>query len=98
MGFIDNLGQSLGLLVGTIKVTIGGVFGIYLILIYLRWKEYQMFRYTLKGLRKDIRFVAREQGIKFPDVISEEKDTLRHRIGKWWIYKKRSKKKDAKDE
>ena len=53
-----------GAFVKTISVLVGGVFGIYLLLLYLRWREYWMMRRVLMDIRKDMHKIAMQQGIK----------------------------------
>ncbi len=52
-----------GEFVTTIKVFVGGVFGIYLLLLYFRWREYIFTRGILTSIRKDIHMLAERQGI-----------------------------------
>lgn len=58
----------IGTFVNTIKVLIGGVFGIYLIILYIRFREYVVMRKTLTEIRQDIRTLAEKQGIKMEPI------------------------------
>ncbi|MFH1064128.1 MAG: hypothetical protein V1729_03545 [Candidatus Woesearchaeota archaeon] len=57
-----------GTFINTVKVFVGGVFGIYLILLYLRWKEYLYVRSTLSSMRKEIRAIAEHEGVKLDPI------------------------------
>ena len=50
----------------TISVLFGGVFGIYLVLLFLRYKEYKRMTGLLEGIRADLRKIGKKQGVKFP--------------------------------
>lgn len=58
----------IGTVVNTVKVLIGGAFGVYLIIIYLRWKEYVLMKRMLGEIRSDIRELASKQGVKMEPV------------------------------
>jgi len=58
----------IGTFVNTIKVLVGGVFGIYLIILYLRFREYVVMRKMLTEIRKDIRALAEKQGIEMEPI------------------------------
>jgi hypothetical protein len=53
----------IGTLVNAIKVLVGGVFGIYLIMLYLRWREYVIVRGLLTEIKQDLHTIAAHQGI-----------------------------------
>ena len=62
--FVSNI----QVLVSTIQYLVGGLFGLYLILIYLRWKEARDMKMVLKEIRdevkkmsEDLRFVYGEK-------------------------------------
>lgn len=55
-------------LVKAVSALIGGVVGIYLIILYLRWKEYLMMKRMLLAIRKDLRVFADEQGVSLPAI------------------------------
>jgi hypothetical protein len=50
--------------VNSLKVLVGGVFGIYLIILYLRWKEYAVMKRLISDMQRDIHTIAEHQGIK----------------------------------
>ena len=53
---------------------VGGVFGLYLILLYLRWREYRALTAILREIRSDLRRIGRKSGVKFP---AEKKRVLK---------------------
>ncbi len=63
---IFPLWGSIGTLVNTIKVLIGGAFGLYLIILYFRVREYIVVRRLLLNVQQDIRVLADKQGIELP--------------------------------
>jgi hypothetical protein len=67
----------IGSFVNTIKVLVGGVFGIYLIILYLRWREYRTVYRLLREIRKDIHDLAERQGV----VLAPIKKTKMQEIG-----------------
>ncbi|MBW2972555.1 hypothetical protein KY359_05965 [Candidatus Woesearchaeota archaeon] len=58
----------IGTFVNTIKVLVGGVFGIYLIILYLRFREYTVMRKMLTEIRQDLRVIAEKQGIEMEPI------------------------------
>ena len=42
-------------IMNVLKVLVGGIFGIYVILVFLRWIEYKRMTKILKDIRKEIR-------------------------------------------
>jgi hypothetical protein len=60
---IFPLWGPIGTFVNAVKVLVGGVFGIYLIILYFRWREYTVMRKMLTAIRRDIRFLAEKQGV-----------------------------------
>ena len=56
----------IGTFVNTIKVFVGGVFGVYLIILYIRWKEYRLLRKMYRELKSDIRAIAEKQRVELP--------------------------------
>ncbi len=78
----------IGSFVNTIKVLIGGVFGIYLIILYLRFREYVVMRRMLTDIRNDIRELARNQGVEMAPIKEKNIKRLRHRIKDWFRKKK----------
>ena len=51
-------------LVNTIKALVGGIFGLYLILIFLRWNESRKLVKIMKDIRYDVRKIADKLGVK----------------------------------
>ena len=47
--------EKVGVVTSVVKLMMGGVFGIYLILLFLRWKEYRELSGILREIRDDIR-------------------------------------------
>lgn len=47
--------QGLGRILGTVSIAIGGIFGLYLVLIFLRWKEARDLKRILYDIRSDIK-------------------------------------------
>ncbi len=54
-------------LMKTVSVLVGGVFGLYLISLYIRWKEYLLVSRLLKEIRRDIKAIAAKQGVKLEE-------------------------------
>lgn len=69
---------QVGTLVNTIKVLIGGVFGLYLIILYLRLREYLVVKRLLSEIHRDIRIIAEHDRIRLPP----EKENRMHAITK----------------
>ncbi|NQU78193.1 hypothetical protein HQ545_00320 [Candidatus Woesearchaeota archaeon] len=51
-------------IISTLKVLVGGVFGLYLIILVLKWREYVVMKHTLGSMQKDIRKIAEAQGVE----------------------------------
>jgi hypothetical protein len=45
-------------------VLVGGVFGIYLIILYLKWREYIILKKLMSDIQKDIHTIAEHQGVE----------------------------------
>ena len=58
-------------LVNTIQALVGGIFGLYVILILLRWYESKKLVTIMKDIRHDIREISKQQGM-----ILQERGTL----------------------
>jgi hypothetical protein len=58
----------IGTFVNTLKVFVGGVFGIYLIILYIRWREYALLRKMYRELKRDIRAIAKKQKVELEPV------------------------------
>lgn len=52
---LDPLVNTIKFLMNILSVFVGGIFGIYLILIILRWKEARDVRRLLKEMRDDLK-------------------------------------------
>ena len=50
-------------LLNILKVTIGGVFGLYVILIYLRWRESRVMNKYLESIVIDLKAITKKMGI-----------------------------------
>lgn len=61
------IANQINVLVNTFKLLVGGVFGIYLILLYLRWREYLFTRKKLTEIHNIILLIAEKQHITLPD-------------------------------
>ena len=83
----------LGSLVNTIRVLVGGVFGIYLIILYLKWREYVVLKKMLTDIRKDLRVIAAHQKIEMTPIREQKLVTLGKHIKKVWGDKKKEHKK-----
>ena len=51
----SSIVQGLGKILGTVSIAIGGIFGLYLVLIFLRWKESRDVRRLLSEIREDLK-------------------------------------------
>ena len=60
------IANQIDLFLNTFKVLVGGVFGIYLIILYIRWREFKMFRFRLRELDNNIRLIAAKQKVELP--------------------------------
>ncbi len=63
----DNLGPISGFM-KTLSALVGGVFGVYLILLYLRWREYHVLKSVLIGVRRDLRVIAASKGVELEPI------------------------------
>ncbi|MBN2367764.1 hypothetical protein JXC34_02000 [Candidatus Woesearchaeota archaeon] len=52
--------DSLHALIQSLQWLVGGMFGLYLILVFLRWRESRMVSSILKEIRDDIRELSRD--------------------------------------
>ena len=57
---------TVGTFVNTLKVLLGGVFGVYLIILYLRWREYKFVKQKLEEIHNDVRAIAAKSKVKLP--------------------------------
>ncbi|MFC1723210.1 hypothetical protein ACFL0V_03650 [Nanoarchaeota archaeon] len=65
-------------LVKAVSALVGGVFGIYLIMLYLRFREFYVMKTMLKAIREDIRLLAKKQGTPLPPLKKRKK------FKSWW--------------
>jgi uncharacterized membrane protein YgaE (UPF0421/DUF939 family) len=68
--------EPIGTIVNTVKVFVGGMFGIYIISVYLRWREYYMMKRILTEIKQNLREIADKQGV----TLSESKKTFVHKL------------------
>jgi hypothetical protein len=47
----------------TVRLLVGGVFGIYVIMLYFRWREYVVMKKILKDIREHVHALTEKQGI-----------------------------------
>jgi hypothetical protein len=59
--------NQINVLVNTLKLLVGGVFGIYVILLYLRWREYLFTRKKLNEIQHTLSLIAKKQHITLPE-------------------------------
>jgi hypothetical protein len=60
------IANQVDIFLNTFKVLVGGVFGLYLIILYIRWREFKMFKHKLKELDSNIRLIAAKQKVELP--------------------------------
>jgi hypothetical protein len=72
----------IGTFINAVKVFIGGVFGIYLIILYFRVREYLLVKKVLMGIQRDIRTLAEKQGVEMGPLrkIPTIREFVKHRI------------------
>ena len=46
-------------LMATISILVGGVFGIYVVLLILRWREYKMMRKIMTEIKNDLKSIRK---------------------------------------
>ncbi|MBW2964204.1 hypothetical protein KY363_01980 [Candidatus Woesearchaeota archaeon] len=75
----------IGTVVNTVKVLIGGVFGLYLIILYFRVREYLLLRKMFSVLQKELRMIGDKIGVDLgprtglPTIIAYIKEKLRQK-------------------
>jgi len=74
-------------LVNTIKALVGGLFGLYVILVILRWYESKRLVSIMKDIRHDLREMSKQQGMML-----KERETIIRKLKKKEIKKKIGKK------
>ena len=52
----------------TVSAFVGGVFGIYLIILYLKYKEYIVMKRMMLDIRRDLRKIAQAQDVSLPPI------------------------------
>lgn len=55
--FIEPLVTSTQSLVGFIKIIFGGIFGLYIVLVILRWHEFRMLRHVTSEIREEVKII-----------------------------------------
>ncbi|MFH1848683.1 MAG: hypothetical protein ABH879_00690 [archaeon] len=55
------LGEKIGFVANIIRILVGGVFGIYVIMLILRWKEYRQMVKLMTEIRDDIRVLKNRE-------------------------------------
>ena len=81
----------IGTFVNTVKVFVGGVFGVYLIILYIRWKEYLLLRRMYKELKSDIGAIAEKQHVTLEQVKPPAIIAIGHKMKQRFINKKTKK-------
>jgi len=56
--FLSPVFESIHNIIESLQWLVGGMFGLYLILIFLRWREAYMVKKVLSEIRKDLRELA----------------------------------------
>lgn len=54
-GILDPISSTVGTVLNLLQVLVGGLFGLYLVLIYLRWREARDLKRLMTEMRDDIR-------------------------------------------
>lgn len=70
----------IGTFVNTLKVFVGGVFGIYLIILYIRWREYALLRRMYRELKRDISAIAAKQKVELEPIRQHAITTLGQKV------------------
>ena len=78
----------IGTFVNTVKVFVGGVFGVYLIILYIRWQEYRLLRRMYKELKSDIRAIAEKQKVTLEPIKPPVIVAIGHKMKQRFIEKK----------
>ena len=55
LAILENVSLPIKNIVGILYTLVGGVFGLYLILLFMRFKEYRTLRKILTDIRHDLR-------------------------------------------
>lgn len=63
IGAIDSLVILVQNVLGFVSLAIGGIFGLYVILIYLRWKEARALRKGMDDIRNEIRSIRKDVNV-----------------------------------
>ncbi|MFC1742262.1 hypothetical protein ACFL3V_07040 [Nanoarchaeota archaeon] len=86
----------IGTAINFLKVLIGGVFGLYLVMLYLRWREYMLVKHMLTLIRKDIRQLAEKQKVTLDPITEPKIITLGKTVKRWFTKEKTETKSTAK--
>lgn len=82
---------------GTLKVLVGGVFGLYIILLFVKWVEYKKLVRLLVGIKKEMRDLNNKLGGKIEERTGLIDELIKRTLGnKFYLKKKPSKKKTVK--
>lgn len=76
--------EPLGYMINSLKVMLGGVFGIYLIVLYIRVREYHLVRRMYRELRRDLITLGEKQGIELPPLKESKLLLLHEHIIDWF--------------
>ena len=66
-------------IVKTISFLFGGVFGVYLILLFLRWKEYLIIRKKLEIMEREMREINKNLGLFLKSEYNKSSDKTKTR-------------------
>ena len=73
-------------LLNILKVTVGGIFGLYVILVYLKWRESRLMNKYLESIAKDLKAITKKMGIV---TIHKKEITKINKIKKFLQWKKK---------
>ena len=62
LAIIEPLIESTQSMVGFVKVIFGGIFGLYIVLVILRWHEIRMLRHVTSEIREEVKII--KQSVK----------------------------------
>jgi len=57
---LTPLFEAIRLIIASLQWLVGGIFGLYLVLVFLRWRESRMVAKILKEIRDDLKKLAKE--------------------------------------
>ena len=55
MALIDTIAANVQMLLGIVQYLVGGIFGLYLILVFLRWKEYRFIKKIMVEMNSELK-------------------------------------------